>query len=233
MDIDGVGERLVERLFALGLIRNMADLYFLEREQLLGLELSSSINKKGKRVPHRLQAASVDNMLNALELSRQRPFHRVLFALGIRHVGSINAQLLARNFRDIDSLMSATEEEISTVEGIGPVIAEAVREYFGEPHNVETIERLRRAGITFATEAAEEEVRALSGKSFVLTGTLAAMGRAEAKERIEALGGKVSGSVGKGTDFIVAGDNPGSKLAKAQEMGKRILDEEEFLKMIE
>ncbi len=232
MDIDGVGEKLVERLFRLGLIKNMGDLYYLKREDLIGLETSRSVNKKGTEVIHRLQETSVANMLKALDDSRRRPFHRVLFALGIRHVGSINAQLLAAHFHDIDSLMAAGEEDIARVEGIGPVIAEAVREYFGEPHNLETIKRLRKAGIRFAQEAEEDRERPLSGRSFVLTGTLAAIGRAEAKEKIEALGGKVSGSVGKGTDYVVVGENPGSKLRKAQELKKAVLTEEEFLKLI-
>ncbi len=233
MDIDGVGEKLVERLFALGLIENMADLYSLERDQLVGLELSSSVNEKGKRVPHRLQEKSVDNMLASLEASKQRSFPRVLFALGIRHVGAVNARLLAEHFRSIDALIEADEEEVAQVEGIGPVIAEAVREFFDEPHNQETVRRLRQAGLRF--EVTEDEAaapRPLAGKRFVLTGSLSSLTRSQAKERIEALGGKVSGSVGKGTDYVVAGEKPGSKLEKARELGKTVLSEEEFLEMI-
>jgi len=235
MDIDGVGEKLVTNLFNLGLISNMADLYCLKPEDLIGLEVSHTFNKQGTRIPQRLQETSVKNIFKALEASRERPFHRVLFALGIRHVGAINAQLLARNFGDVDSLMSASEEEISQVEGIGPVIAEAVREFFDEPHNRETVERLRVAGLRFQVEPAAESgagAQPLAGKTFVLTGTLANLGRAEAREKIEALGGKVSGSVGKGTDYVVVGENPGSKLRKAEELKKTVLDEEQFLELL-
>lgn len=233
MDIDGVGEKLVEHLFRLGLIRNMADLYSLNPSDLIGLEVSISVNKKGKKVPHRLQEASVANVFQALADSRHRPFHRVLFALGIRHVGSINAQLLVAHFRTVDALMAASPEEISQVEGIGPVIAEAVRDYFAEPHNLETVERLRAAGLQFeVAPGSETAAKPLAGKSFVLTGAMAAMGRAEAKEKIEALGGKVSGAVGKGTDYVVAGENPGSKLRKARDLGKMVLTEEEFLSLL-
>ncbi|MHB9053781.1 MAG: NAD-dependent DNA ligase LigA [Thermoleophilia bacterium] len=219
MDIEGVGEKLVERLFNRQLIKNMADLYFLKPDDLLGLE--------------GFKEKSIANVFKALEDSRKRPFSRVLFALGIRHVGSINATLLARNFRDVDSLMSASRDEIAGVEGIGPIIAEAVREYFDEPHNRETIQRLRDAGLQFRLETeAAAATGPLAGKSFVLTGTLGSMARSEAKEKIEAQGGTVSGSVGKGTGYVVAGENPGSKLNKAQQLRKTVLTEEEFLKLI-
>jgi len=236
MDIDGVGERLVEVLFhprgREPLITNMADLYFFKKEDLVGLETSRSINSKGNTVIHRLQEKSVNNILKALGASQARPFHRVLFALGIRHVGSINAQLLAAHFRSIDALMSASEDEIGQIEGIGPVIAAAVREYFSEPHNLETVKRLRAAGLRLEVRPEEVVARPLSGKSFVLTGTMASLGRAEAKEKIESLGGKVSGSVGKGTNYVVVGENPGSKLKKAQQLGKTILTESEFLELV-
>jgi len=233
MDVDGVGESRVQRLFELGLIRNLADLYYLGRDDLLGLVVSVSTNEKGTTVEHRLQERSVAKILASLAESRQRPFQRVLFALGIRHVGSINARLLAEHFGDIDALMAAGEEQIAAVEGIGPVIAESVREYFGEPHNRETVERLRQAGLQFAVaeEAAAAE-KPLAGKVFVLTGTLATMKRSEAKERIEALGGKVSSSVGKGTDYVAAGENPGSKADKARELGKTILTEAELIDLL-
>lgn len=233
MDIDGVGEKLVERLFQLGLISNMADLYELKRDALVGLELSSSVNEQGKRVPHRLQEKSVSNLLQSLEESKQRPYHRVLFALGIRHVGSINAQLLADRFADIDELAAAAAEEVAEVEGIGPKIAEAVGEYFAEPHNRETVDRLRAAGLNLAVSVADREAaRPLGGKRFVLTGTLPTLSRSQAKERIEAAGGKVSGSVGKSTDYVVLGENPGSKAEKARELEKPTLSEDELLEML-
>ncbi len=234
MDIDGVGEKLVERLFELGLISNMADLYDLRREDLVGLELSSSINEKGKRVPHRLQEKSVNNMLSSLEESKQRPYHRVLFALGIRHVGSINAQLLAARFPDIDLLADAGREQVAEVDGIGPKIAEAVEEFFAEPRNRETVSRLRRAGLNFAvTDAEAGAARPLEGTRFVLTGTLPTLSRSRAKELIEAAGGKVSSSVGKGTDYVVVGENPGSKAEKARELGKTILSEDDLVRLTE
>ncbi|MHB8859584.1 MAG: NAD-dependent DNA ligase LigA [Thermoleophilia bacterium] len=235
MDIEGVGERLVERLFGLGLIKNMADLYYLDPKDLTGLETSRSVNQKGNTVIHRLQEKSVSNIFDKLKKSKSRPFSRVLFALGIRHVGSTNATLLARHFRAIDSLMNASRDEIAEVEGIGPIIAEAVREYFDEPHNRETVQRLRGAGLQFRLEAeaaAAAVAGPLAGKTFVLTGTLGSMGRSDAKEKIEALGGMVSGSVGKGTDCVVTGENPGSKMEKAQQLKITIISEEEFLKLI-
>ncbi len=232
MDIDGVGEKLVERLFRLGLIENMADLYYLDRDGLVGLELSSSVNSKGKLVPHRLQEKSVSKMMEALEKSKQRPFHRVLFALGIRHVGSINAQLLATHFGSMEALGVAVREDIASVEGIGPVIAEAVRDFFAEPHNQETIRRLRQAGLRLSQKPGERQERPLAGKSFVLTGKLASLTRAEAREKIEALGGKVSGAVGKSTDYVVAGASPGSKAKRAQELEKKIIGEKEFLRLL-
>ena len=233
MDIEGVGERLVENLFKLGLLKNLADLYALKENDLVGLEVSHSFNKQGKRLPQRLQETSVANIFKALEDSRERPFHRVLFALGIRHVGSINAQLLSGHFRNIENLMAASSQEISEVEGIGPVIAEAVREYFAEAHNLETVKRLREAGLQFEVSSDEDKTpKPLSGKTFVLTGTMSTLGRSEAREKIEALGGKVSGSVGKGTDYVVVGENPGSKLQKARELEKKVLSEEEFRALV-
>jgi DNA ligase (NAD+) len=233
MDVDGVGEKVVENLFELKLTQNMADLYYLKPEDLLGLVTSVSVNKKGNKVEHRLQETSVNNIFNALEASRERPFHRVLFALGIRHVGSINAQLLAENFSDIEALMAADEEQIAAVEGIGPVIAASVRDYFNEPHNVETVDRLRAAGLSFAADTANDAVELpFAGKRFVLTGTLTTLSRSEAKEKIEALGGKVSGSVGRNTDYVVIGENPGSKADKARELEKTLLSEVDFVALL-
>jgi DNA ligase (NAD+) len=233
MDVDGVGEKVVENLFELKLTQNMADLYYLKPEDLLGLVTSVSVNKKGNKVEHRLQETSVNNILSALEASRERPFHRVLFALGIRHVGSINAQLLAENFSDIEALMAADEEQIAAVEGIGPVIAASVRDYFNEPHNVETVDRLRAAGLSFAADTANDAVELpFAGKRFVLTGTLTTLSRSEAKEKIEALGGRVSGSVGRNTDYVVIGENPGSKADKARELEKTLLSEVDFIALL-
>ncbi|MHB0915178.1 MAG: NAD-dependent DNA ligase LigA [Thermoleophilia bacterium] len=220
MDVDGVGEKLVEKLFDLGLVSNLADLYSLRQEDLLQLE--------------GFKEKSVANVFAALAASRERPFRRVLFALGIRHVGSINARLLAESFGDIDALMAADEERIAAVEGIGPVIAASVRDYLNEPRNIETIDRLRAAGLQFRAETPADRGGApLAGKTFVLTGTMATMSRSEARDAIEALGGKVSGSVGKGTDYVVAGENPGSKLEKARKLEKQVLSEAEFAVLLE
>lgn len=238
MDIDHLGERRVECMFnprdREPLIRNMADLYNLKREDLVGLEISRSISEKtGKEIITRLQEKSVDNILSALQESKSRPFHRVLFALGIRHVGAINAQLLATRFPDIDELAGADAGEVAQVEGIGPKIAEAVGEYFAEPHNRETVDRLRGAGLNLAFAPEDREApRPMEGKRFVLTGTLPNLSRSEAKEKIEAAGGKVSGSVGKNTDYVVLGDKPGSKVEKARKLEKTILTEDDLLELL-
>jgi DNA ligase (NAD+) len=212
LDIEGVGEKLVVRLFELGIVQRPSDLYRLTVEQLLELD--------------GFQERSAANVIASIEASKQRPFGAVLFGLGIPHVGSVNAQLLARHFGSIAALQEASEEEIAAVPGIGMVIAEAVVAWFGDPDHQELVAELAAAGVRL--ELAEEERPPadghLTGKTFVLTGTLSAP-RGEFEQRIVAAGGKVSGSVSAKTDYLVAGSEAGSKLAKAEKLGVAVLDE--------
>jgi len=218
MDIDGVGEKLVDRMLALGLIRDAADLYQLKPEQLAGLE--------------RLGEKSAANIVAAIEASKERSLARVLFALGILHVGGENAELLVRRFGSLEALKAASVEEIGDTAGIGPVIAGSVREFFGDPRNLDLIRRLAEAGVTMsapkrdAGDGAADPDGPLVGKTFVLTGTLPGMSRQDATELIAAAGGRVTGSVSAKTDYVVVGAEPGSKLDKARDLGVTLLDEQ-------
>jgi len=215
MDIEGFGPALIEQLVNKGFVHDVADLYELRKEQLLALE---GIAEK-----------SSENLLGAVKESLDREFSRVLFALGIRHVGRTTANDIAEAFGDMDRLMSAGREELSKVEGIGEVVAGAVRDFFDDPSNHMLVERLRGAGLSMRTSARTEGP--LEGKVFLFTGELSSMTRSEAEEKVRLLGGKVSSSVTKATDYVVIGRDPGSKLDKARKMGKAILDEDAFLRM--
>ena len=199
------------------LVHSIADVYQLTKEQLLTLE--------------RVGEKTADALLAEIEASKKQPLNRVLLGLGIRHVGERTAQALAEEFGSIDALIAATEEELTAVNDIGPKVAATVREFFSNRRNLALIERLRKAGLTFT---AEKKVRgtALAGLTFVLTGTLPTLTREAAKERIEAAGGKVSGSVSKKTSYVVAGEEAGSKLANAEKLGVPVLDEAALLKML-
>ena len=217
MDIDGVGDKLVERLLALGLIRDVADLYKLRAEQLAGLE--------------RLGDKSAANIVAAIEASKGRPLSRVLFALGILHVGGENAELLVRRFGSLEALQAASAEEIGATPGIGPVIAGSVWEFFRDPRNLDVVRRLQEAGVTMIGPGLDERDGAtaegpLFGRTFVLTGTLPSLSRQEATDLIAAAGGHVTGSVSAKTDYVVVGDEPGSKLDRARELGVTLLDEQ-------
>lgn len=223
MNIEGLGEKVVTQLFEAGLVRSVADLYYLKKEELLPLE--------------RMGEKSVDNLLAAIEQSKGNSVERLIFGLGIRFVGAKGARILAQYFRLLDKLMTATREELESIEEIGPKMADSIVTYFAKPEVKETIERLRQAGVNFAylgpvSEKQTEQDSPFAGKTVVLTGTLHSMTRQEAAGKVEALGGKVSGSVSKKTDFLIAGEKAGSKLTKAQELGVKILDEEEFLAML-
>ena len=202
------------------LVHAIADLYDpnkVNRETLLTLE--------------RVGEKTADALMEQIERSKQQPLQRVLLGLGIRHVGERTAQALAEEFGSIDALIAATEEELTHVNDIGPKVAATVREFFSNERNLALVERLRGYGLTFT---AERKMRGttLSGLTFVLTGTLPTLTRDEAKERIEAAGGKISGSVSKKTNYVVAGEEAGSKLDKAQQLGVAVLDEAGLLAML-
>lgn len=216
MDIEGVGPALIDQLVDKGLVSDAADLYALRKEDLLGLE---GIAEK-----------SSQNILRAIAASKDRDFDRVLFALGIRHVGKTTAAAIAEAMGSMDRLMKASEEELASIEGIGEVVARSVRDFMENPKNRELIERLRKAGLRM--EGVKKTTGPLSGKTFLFTGELESMSRSEAEAAVRALGGKCSSTVTKATDYVVVGRDPGQKLEKAKAMNKRILDEKAFLEMI-
>ena len=222
MDIEGLGESLVDQLVETGLVADFADLYSLTAEALEGLE--------------RMGAKSAANVMAQLEKSKTNELWRVLHGIGIRHVGERAAQVLARTFGNLDALIAASTAELKAVSDVGPVVAASLREFFDESRNQKLFERLREAGLTMAEEVSAPDAvaqgDALAEKTFVLTGTLELQSRDDAKRAIEALGGKVTSSVSKKTSYVVAGANPGSKVAKAQELGVQTLTEAEFMKLI-
>jgi len=221
MDIEGGGEALVGQLVNRGLVRDMADLYKLSLADLLQLE--------------RMGEKSAQNFLGAIQASKSRDLWRLLFGLGILHVGSGVAKSLARAHQTLDDLMVASVDRVNAIEDIGEVIARSVVSWFGDPRNRELISRLRAAEVNFTSSLynAASAAGPFAGKTFVLTGTLSTMTREQASAKIEALGGKVSSSVSKKTDYIVAGDDAGSKLEKAQKLGVKILDEGGFAQLCE
>jgi DNA ligase (NAD+) len=220
MDIDGVGEKLCQALFEAGLIKDAADLYYLTREQLLGLE--------------RMADKSASKVLKSIEASKDRPLARVIFALGILHVGDQYAELLAEHFASIDDLAEASEEDLSSIPSIGPKIAEGILAFFRQGGNRQIVEKLRKAGVKLEREkvkAGREELP-LAGLEFVLTGKLESFSRPEAEARIKALGGKAGSDVTRKTSYVVVGADPGSKLATAEKLGIRTLSESEFLDLL-
>ena len=218
MNIDGMGEALVDQLVDKGLVTSIADIYGLTLEQL------SELERMGKK--------SAGNVLRNIERSRGNPLPRVLAALGIRFVGDRTAVFLAEAFGSLDVIANADLETLQQAEEVGPKVAASIREFFDEPRNRELVERLRAAGLQFTHERKARTSGALEGLTFVLTGTLAGMSREEAKERIEAAGGKVSGSVSKKTSFVVAGEEAGSKLDKAKSLGVAVIGEQELLEKL-
>ncbi len=216
MDIRGLGYERVRQLLQAGLIHDVADLYSLDIERLVELE--------------RFAEQSAAQLVAAIAASKQRPLSLLLFGLGIRHVGSTVAQLLARRFGSMDALMAASEAEINDVPGVGGAIAEAVVHFFAEPRNRLLIGRLRTAGLQFTEPAAVREGGPLAGKTYVLTGTLPTLSRAQATELIERAGGRVAGSVSKKTDAVVAGAEAGGKLERATALGVQVIDEAELLR---
>jgi DNA ligase (NAD+) len=217
MDINGLGESLVEQLVDSGLVKNPAELYSLKKVEVLGLE--------------RMGEKSAENLIKGIEESKQRPFERVLFGLGIRHVGKGAATLLAKEFRNVDALMAADLQTLETIRDIGPIVAKTVVEYFQSPEAQAIIGQLRAAGVNFE-QAETGESDELEGLTFVLTGSLETMTREEGGDKIRARGGKVSSSVSKNTSYLVAGESAGSKLEKAEELGVTVLNEEQFIALL-
>jgi DNA ligase (NAD+) len=217
MNIDGLGDALVNQLSDRGLVKNVADIYKLSKADLLQLE--------------RMGEKSAQNVLAEIEASKKLPLERVIYGLGIRFVGERTAQFLAEHFGSMEDLMSASEAQLEEVNEVGPRIAQSIREFFEEPRNRELVKRLRMAGLTF-TGKKKQRGTELAGKTFVLTGTLAHYSRAEAKQLIEDAGGRVSGSVSKKTDYLVAGTDAGSKLEKAKELEVKVIDEEDLKNLV-
>ncbi len=219
MDIEGLGDRLVDQLVDRGLVRTPADVYVLDQVTLAGLE--------------RMAEKSAANLVAAIEASKATTLARFIFALGIRNVGETTAKDLARHFGRLDVLIAATEDELLAVRDVGPIVAQSIRQFFAEPHNLEVVARLRAAGVRWPeSTGVQQSAGILAGKTLVLTGTLPTLTRDAAKEKIEAAGGKVAGSVSKKTDYVVAGEEAGSKLAKALELGVTILDEAGLLALL-
>lgn len=218
MDIDGVGEALIAQLIEHGLIKTVCDLYLITKEQLLSLE--------------RMGEKSADNALAAIEKSKSRPLANLIFALGIRHVGSGVAELLAKQFDSLEALACACEADIAAIDGVGPTIAQAVREFFGQRENQSLMQDLSKVGVKPQKEELSSELanikKVLDGETFVITGTLDRMERSFAEKAIRLAGGRSTSSVTKKVNYLVVGDKPGSKLAKAQELGIRIIDVSEF-----
>ncbi len=217
MNIDGLGEALVNQLNERGLVKNVADLYKLTKDDLLELE--------------RMGEKSAENVLAEIAASKKLPLERVIYGLGIRFVGERTAQFLAEHFGALDAIMKATAEELEEVNEVGPRIAESIVEFFADEHNRKLVDDLRDARLTFTGKKKEKGTK-LAGKTFVLTGTLARHTRDEAKKLIEDAGGRVSGSVSKKTDYVVAGSDAGSKLDKARELGVSVIDEDYLEKLV-
>lgn len=219
MDIDGCGPAVINQLLDNGLISDPADLYLLVKPQLTALE--------------RMGDKSADNLLNAIAESKKQNLDRLLFALGIRHVGAKVARLLALHFGSMEKLMAAETDEIAAIEDIGPKIAESVVTYFASPVNIDLIERLKELGLNMEMEAAElDTAHPFYGKTMVFTGTMPTLDRATAQTMAQQVGAKVTGSVSKKTDYVVAGAEAGSKLTKAQQLGVTVIDEAEFLRLL-
>ena len=219
MDVEGLGDQLIEQLVDRNLVTTPADLY------KLGFGTIAELDRMAEK--------SAQNVLSALQASKNTVLPRFVYALGIRHVGEATAKELARHFGQLDSLMLASEEQLLEVADVGPVVAKSIRSFFSDPLNVELVAQLRAAGMTWPEVEAQHQPKPMAGKTFVLTGTLPTLGRDAAAALIEAAGGKVAGSVSKKTSYVVAGEEAGSKLTKAQELGVPILDEAALLQLLE
>jgi len=219
MDVDGLGEQWAAVLLDRGLVEDPADVFFLTRDQLLELD--------------RMGPVLADKIVANIEAAKERPLSRLLFALGIRHVGSEIAETLANEFGSLDAIAGAGREELEAIPAIGPKIAESVYSYFREERQRRVIEKLKRAGVNMEQERAAPAEGPLAGQMFVVTGTLASMARSQAEARLKALGASIGSSVTKKTTCLVVGEGPGSKLQKAQEYGTKVMDEQELLRLLE
>jgi DNA ligase (NAD+) len=222
MDIEGFGERLAQTFVEKGLLKDVADFYYLQRDDLLGLEGFAE--------------KSVDNLLGAIAASKERPLWRLITGLGIRGVGTVVAQMLSRDFSSLDELMAASEERLEAIGGLGPHTAGNVIDFFSQGRNRRLVEKLRRAGVGMSRLAEEEapEEGPLSGLIFVVTGTLPSMSREAATELIESHGGHVTSSVSRNTSYLLVGLQPGeAKVKRAMELGVRSMNEEELLRLVE
>ena len=216
MNIDGMGPAIAQALLDNGKIRSVADLYTLTMEDLLSLD--------------RFAEKSARNLLDAIEKSKSAPLDRVIFGLGIRGIGQRAAVLLCDRFPSVEQIMNASVEQLAEIDGFGSIMAESVVQAFREPHRVALVQRLQACGVTMQYQAAQAQDQRFVGMTFVLTGTLPTMKRDEAKKLIESFGGKVSGSVSKKTSVVVAGEDAGSKLMKAESLGVEVIDEAELLR---
>ena len=217
MNIDGLGDKIVDQLVDKGLVKDVADPYALKEDEVAGLE--------------RMAEKSAQNLLEEIEASRKNSLARLIFALGIQFVGERTGQLLAEHFSSLDELAAAKEEELEQVPEVGPKVAASIVEFLSEPANRQLIKKLAKAGVRPTAEKREVKSDKFAGKSFVFTGTLANRTREEAEAIVQQHGGKVSGSVSKKTDYVVVGTDPGSKYDKAKELGVTILSEGEFEKL--
>ena len=236
MDIEGLGERFVDALVDFGYVKTVADLYALSVEDFV--EMKRRADERDGTVPETVKAGKVatrwaENIVEGIAASRDSTLERVLFALGIRDVGEATAKTLAKHFGSMQALMDASEAELLEVPDVGPIVAARIRAFFADAHNRAVIETLRERGVRWKEGPPQRApVGALAGQTVVLTGTLASMTREAAQEKLEALGAKVAGSVSKKTSFVVAGAEAGSKLAKAESLGVRVLDEDAFLALL-
>jgi DNA ligase (NAD+) len=218
MDIRGIGESMSATLFEKGLVKNAADLYYLTQEQLAEME--------------RMGDKSASNIINSINRSKERPLYRVIYALGIRHVGEEMAQVLAGNFPSIEKLTNTTRDDLMKISAVGPKIADSITAFFQQPENLEIIQRLRDAGVKLEEAPTTPKDLPLSGKEFVITGKLESFSRPEAEAMIRELGGATKDNVTRKTDYVVYGADPGSKLARARELGIKTIEEKDFLKLI-
>jgi len=227
MDIEGMGEERISELIQRGRLNDVSDFYHLTRDDLLAVTTTAEPEKRTSA------GKGADKLAAAIEASKHRGLARLVYALGIQHVGSTVAETLSQEFGSMDRLMSASKEELEAVEGIGPAIAESVAAFFGEKRNREVIQRLREAGVRMEEERGPVLPQTLAGKTFVLTGALERFTREEASEEIKKRGGKPSSSVSKKTDYVVAGTEPGSKYNKAKQLGLNVIGEDEFVRLLE